>query len=177
MRPTHRSTLVGIGSGGGERLSPTCPPFTQGEECNRAWLWILAVVGLALLFVPWTTARGEESRFHRVVMHLNSDDEKVQRALLGNVRNLYEAVGRDQLRVEVVAHGAGLKLLTRKDSTLAQELADLKGRFGVEFTACSNTMKKMGLQRDDLVEQVDRTVPAMVRLMELQEQGWAYIKP
>lgn len=38
-------------------------------------------------------------------------------------------------------------------------------------------MKAMRLTRDDLIEQVDRTVPAMVRLMELQEQGWAYIKP
>jgi hypothetical protein len=28
-----------------------------------------------------------------------------------------------------------------------------------------------------LIDQVDRTMPAMVRLMELQEQGWAYIKP
>jgi intracellular sulfur oxidation DsrE/DsrF family protein len=47
----------------------------------------------------------------------------------------------------------------------------------VEFTACSNTMKAMNLTKRDLVEQVDRTVPAMVRLMELQEEGWIYIKP
>jgi intracellular sulfur oxidation DsrE/DsrF family protein len=38
-------------------------------------------------------------------------------------------------------------------------------------------MKAMNLTTRDLVEQVDRTVPAIVRLMELQEQGWAYIKP
>jgi intracellular sulfur oxidation DsrE/DsrF family protein len=38
-------------------------------------------------------------------------------------------------------------------------------------------MKAMQLTREDLIDQVDRTVPAMVRLMELQEQGWAYIKP
>jgi intracellular sulfur oxidation DsrE/DsrF family protein len=38
-------------------------------------------------------------------------------------------------------------------------------------------MKAMNLTVRDLVEQVDRTVPAMVRLMELQEEGWVYIKP
>jgi hypothetical protein len=60
---------------------------------------------------------------------------------------------------------------------LATELEQLKTAYGVEFTACSNTMKAMNLTARDLVEQVDRTVPAIVRLMELQEQGWAYIKP
>ena len=114
---------------------------------------------------------------HRVVMHLNSGDEKVQRGALNNIRNLYQEVGREYLRVELVVHGAGLPLLTKKDSSLAPELAQLKTAYEAEFTACSNTMKAQGLTRADLLDQVGRTVPAMVRLMELQEEGWAYIKP
>ena len=114
---------------------------------------------------------------HRVVMHLNSGEEKVQRGALNNIRNLYQEVGREHLLVELVVHGAGLTLLTKKDSTLATELAQLKTAYDVEFTACSNTMKAQGLTRADLLDQVDLTVPAMVRLMELQEQGWVYIKP
>jgi intracellular sulfur oxidation DsrE/DsrF family protein len=110
-------------------------------------------------------------------MHLNSGDEKAQRGALNNIRHLYQELGRERLTVELVAHGAGLALLTKKDSKLAGEVARLKSDYGVEFTACSNTMKAMNLTRDDLVGEVDRTVPAMVRLMELQEQGWAYIKP
>lgn len=114
---------------------------------------------------------------HRVVMHLNSGDEKVQRGALNNIRNLYQEVGREHVLVELVVHGAGLTLLTKKDSMLAPELAQLKTAYDVEFTACSNTMKAQGLTRVDLLDQVDRTVPAMVRLIELQEQGWVYIKP
>jgi hypothetical protein len=122
-------------------------------------------------------AAGTSQGPHRVVMHLNTGDEKVQRGALNNIRHLYQEVGHEDLRVELVVHGAGLTLLTKKDSTLATELAQLKTAYDVEFTACSNTMKAQGLTRADLIEQVDRTVPAMVRLMELQEQGWAYIKP
>lgn len=114
---------------------------------------------------------------HRVVLHLNSGDEKVQRGALNNIRNLYQEVGREHVRVELVVHGAGLSLLTKKDSVYASELAQLKSAYDVEFTACSNTMKTMNLTRNDLVDQVDRTTPAMVRLIELQEQGWIYIKP
>jgi intracellular sulfur oxidation DsrE/DsrF family protein len=60
---------------------------------------------------------------------------------------------------------------------LRQDLAQLKTEYGVSYTACSNTMKAMKVVREDLIPEVGDTVPAMVRLMERQEQGWAYIKP
>ena len=34
------------------------------------------------------------SKIHRVVMHLNSGEEKVQKGTLNNIKNLYEAMGR-----------------------------------------------------------------------------------
>lgn len=66
-------------------------------------------------------------------------------------------------------------MFIKQDTKLADELARLKTLRGVEYTACSNTMKAQGLTLGDLIDQVDRTMPAMVRLMELQEQGWASI--
>jgi len=139
---------------------------------------VTLLVSLLSVSVAGLSGAAETSQGpHRVVMQLNSGDEKVQRGALNNIRNLYQEVGREHLLVELVVHGAGLPLLTKKDSTLAPELAQLKTAYDVEFTACSNTMKAQGLARADLIDQVDRTMPAMVRLMELQEQGWSYIKP
>ncbi len=74
-------------------------------------------------------------------------------------------------------HGAGLSLFAKRQTTLEQELAQLQADYGVAYTACSNTMKAMKVTRNDLIDEVGDTVPAMVRLMERQEQGWAYIKP
>ena len=139
---------------------------------------VTLLVSLLSVSVAGLSGAAETSQGpHRVVMHLNSGDEKVQRGALNNIRHLYQEVGREHLRVELVVHGAGLTLLTKKDSTLAPELAQLKTAYEAEFTACSNTMKAQGLTRADLLDQVNRTVPAIVRLMELQEQGWVYIKP
>jgi intracellular sulfur oxidation DsrE/DsrF family protein len=119
----------------------------------------------------------ETNRSHRVVIHMNSGDERVQYKALNNIRNLYQEVGRERLQLELVAHGDGLSLLTKAMTPFGGELARLKADFGVHFTACSNTMKAAKLTRDDLIAEVEDTVPAMVRLMERQEQGWAYIKP
>jgi uncharacterized protein len=119
----------------------------------------------------------EGGRPHRVVLHLNSGDEKVQRGALNNVKNLYQEFSPQSLTVELVVHGAGLPLLTKKGTLFAAELTELRQAFGVNYTACSNTMKTMKVTREDLIDEVGDTVPAMVRLIERQEQGWVYIKP
>lgn len=148
------------------------------------WKRCVFVAGIVAALVPFPvfsgTSFGEQDpsdRHHRVVMQLNSNDEKVQRGALNNIRHLYQAVGREHLQLELVVHGAGLGLLTRKTTALRAELALLKAEYGVQYTACSNTMKAMKIMREDLLDEVGDTVPAMVRLMERQEQGWAYIKP
>ncbi|MBI5672900.1 MAG: DsrE family protein [Nitrospirae bacterium] len=147
---------------------------------TRSLLWI--TVGGLLTFQPptWGADLGEDvpaNRPHRVVMHLNSGDEKVQRGILNNITHLYQELGPQNLTVELVVHGAGLPFLTKKGTASAAELADLKKTYGINYTACSNTMKTMQVTREDLISEVGDTVPAMVRLMERQEQGWVYIKP
>ena len=141
---------------------------------------VFAMAMLACSSPAWSGEAGEKSGadgLHHVVFHLNSGDEKVQKGALNNIKHLYQALGGDRVKVELVVHGAGLELLTKKGTKFAEELERLKGLYGVSYTACSNTMKSMNLTRDDLIPQVDRTVPAMVRLMELQEAGWVYIRP
>lgn len=148
-------------------------------------MWKL-VAAAALFAAPWlyqpvawagAGGGGGADRVHRVVMHMNSGDEKVQRGALNNIRHLYQEVGRESLQLELVVHGAGLSLFTKHTTALGPELAQLKTEYGVAYTACSNTMKAMKVTRGDLIDEVGDTVPAMVRLMERQEQGWAYIKP
>lgn len=120
--------------------------------------------------------KGVESR-HHVVIHVNSGDEQVQRGALNNIKHLYQELGGDGVKVELVVHGAGLKLFIKRETKLGEELERLYGQYGVSYTACSNTMKAMNVTKTELIDQVARTVPAMVRLMELQEAGWVYIKP
>jgi len=149
-------------------------------------MWKQVVVAGVLLaaLLPSQQVRGAGSgensgtdRTHHVVMHLNSGDEKVQRGVLNNIRHLFQEVGREKLHLELVVHGAGLSLFTKQATTLGPDLAQLKAEYGVAYTACSNTMKAMKVTRADLIDEVGDTVPAIVRLMERQEQGWVYIKP
>ena len=144
----------------------------MGHRQNMKWVAVnLVIVGSLHLQGAVTGAEAPVTRDpgHRVVLHFNSADEQAQKGVLNNITNLYEALGTDFLRVELVAHEAGLSLLTKKSSRVTGDLARVTQQYGVEFTACSNTMKAQGLTREDLLDHVDRTVPAMARLMELQD--------
>ena len=146
--------------------------------------WLLLFFAWTAFMMPgqptWAAADDvapEGGQLHRVVLHLNSGDEKVQRGALNNIKNLYQEFSPETLRVELVVHGAGLPLLIKKGTLFAAELTELRHAYGVNYTACSNTMKTMKVTREDLIGEVGDTVPAMVRLLERQEQGWVYIKP
>ncbi|MGE3155027.1 MAG: hypothetical protein AB7G48_20770 [Nitrospiraceae bacterium] len=84
-------------------------------------------------------------REHRVVFYLNSAEEQIQMRLLSNITHLYEALGPDCLRGELVAQGPGPSSLARKGSRFAGEVAWPKQQNGVELTVCSSTMEAQGL--------------------------------
>lgn len=84
----------------------------------------------------------------------------------------------DNVRVEVVAQGPGLRLLTTESphSERVQSLA----MQDVTFSACGNTMagiaRKTG-KEPELLEGVGKVKAGVLRVMELQEQGYSYVRP
>jgi intracellular sulfur oxidation DsrE/DsrF family protein len=115
---------------------------------------------------------------HKVVIQVSDDNAKTHQLALNNAVNLQEAFGVDNVAIEIVAYGPGLSLMTPKDpaSNRIPGLAML----GITFSACGNTMKNIAKKTGHEVALVKgvRVVPAGVaRIMELQEQGWSYVRP
>jgi uncharacterized protein len=77
---------------------------------------------------------------HNMVIQLSEDSEKVANLALNNAVNVQKEVGLDNINIEVVAYGPGLKMML-KDSPVAQRIKDLSLQ-NVSFAACGNTIKK-----------------------------------
>lgn len=138
-----------------------------------ALLWLLAVG-----FVQSATAAEMAEPAHKVVIQVSTDDARTQKIALNNAVNLQKDYGMDNVKIEIVAYGPGLSLLTDKSGE-AQRVESLATQ-NIRFSACANTMKgikkKTGVE-PKLIQGVE-VVPAGVgRIMELQEQGYAYIRP
>ncbi|VAW78761.1 Blr3520 protein homolog, hypothetical protein [hydrothermal vent metagenome] len=112
---------------------------------------------------------------HFIVFHISSGDAFAQKLVLNNAQNLANFYGPDKVLIEVVAYGPGLRTLFKENvySKRIDRMADQ----GISFTACANTMKAMGRDLPSL-NKVAKVVPGgVVRLTELQEAGWTYIRP
>jgi|TARA_B110000914_G_C15336674_1_gene387269 intracellular sulfur oxidation DsrE/DsrF family protein len=114
----------------------------------------------------------------KVVYHV-SDQAKVQFAL-GNMRNHIKGVGGpENVELVLVVHGAAMKGFDDFESTnkVKKLFAGLK-KDGVEFNACGNTMRKLKYNLKDLVPGFIRVDQGgVVKIAELQSEGYLYIRP
>jgi intracellular sulfur oxidation DsrE/DsrF family protein len=143
-----------------------------------------AALTAVLLCIGWPSAGGADHvrdgrSVHRMVFQMNEDNSKLRNLLLNNIGNIINQMGKDRVEIKVVAYGPGIDMFRKDRSTVLDRLESLKkfaGK-GVEYTVCSNTMKAMKVERQDIVEFVDDFYPGIVRIIELEEQGYVYLRP
>lgn len=132
---------------------------------------------LVILLAVATLAQAGEVK-NKLVIQVSTDDPRTQKIALNNAVNLQKLYGMDNVVIEIVAYGPGLGLLTKK-SGQAQRVESLALQ-DIHFSACGNTMKKVAEKSGKmplLLEGVDQVTAGVARIMELQQQGYAYIRP
>lgn len=139
---------------------------------QRLFLILILVCGFA---GPATAAGKSAPAKNRLVVQVSEDDTKKWNALFGSLHNIRAELGKEDIRIVVVAIGPGLGLLTA-DSLVANRVEDARAE-GVEFVACGNSMQAQQIAKDDLVAGVRITKAGYVEILRLQQQGWVYIRP
>lgn len=141
-----------------------------------------AVIFSALLALAATGAWAE-GQAHKVAVHVNQNDPQVMNMALNNVANLtayYEEQG-DTVTVEVVTYGPGLTMLIDGESPVADRVAAMSLEMdNLQFSACENTltaMQKNAGHDIPLMSEAVMVPSGVVRLIELQEDGYAYVRP
>jgi uncharacterized protein len=140
----------------------------------------LAIVLVALVQVDAAHLK-EIPRKHKIVYQL--DDAGVDRAkfVLGNIRNHVTGVGgwQNVETLELVVFGPALKgfVQSSTDPALKDMLTVLQEQ-GMRFGACGNTMKNFSITAEELPHG-STILPqgGVVRIMELQERGYSYLRP
>jgi uncharacterized protein len=131
---------------------------------------------ITVLAVEQAAAAGAE--FGKVVYHL-ADLDKVD-FVFGNIRNHYNGMGGpDHVTIALVVHGPALKAfhLDGASPDNAKKLEDLRNS-GLQPNACINTMRAQNVTLKDLLPGfIVADKGGVVRLAELQSQGYAYLRP
>ena len=131
------------------------------------------------------SALAADGKTHRIAIQVDQNDPQVMNLVLNNATNVIEYYrGKNEdADVEIVAYGPGLHML-RTDSSPVQDrirrLKDMAFPGKIQFSACNNTKQHMEKAEGHAISIVPEAtiVPSgVVRLMELQEAGWSYVRP
>ena len=141
---------------------------------------LLAAAGLALavaLGAGLVAVAGTQEKL-KVAYHL-SEEAKVG-FVLNNIRNHIKGVGGpENVDIVLVVHGPALKAFhdSKAQPKVQERMQALLGE-GVAFNACGNTMRAQKVETADLLPGFVRVDQGgVVRLAELQADGYVYLRP
>ncbi|MDX2483996.1 MAG: DsrE family protein [Pseudodonghicola sp.] len=144
---------------------------------------LLSAAALALGLTAVAGAALAEGQTHHIAFHVDQNDPKLMNITLNNVANVtsYYHDHGDTAVIEVVAYGPGLNMFVVGRSPVADRIATMHLEIeDLTFSACGNTLRNMSAKLDKEIELLDEAgvvLSGVVRLVELQEQGYAYIRP
>lgn len=143
---------------------------------------VLSVTAMLSLSSPGLAAEG---KLHRLAIHVDQNDPATMNLALNNATNVIEYY-RDKgesADIEIVTYGPGLNMLRDDTSPVKDRITRIKelafpGK--IQFSACENTRKGMEKKEGHTIPIMSdaTSVPSgVVRLMQLQEEGWSYLRP
>ncbi|MEA2900021.1 MAG: uncharacterized protein QOJ84_5636 [Bradyrhizobium sp.] len=147
---------------------------------------IIRMAIAALVLMPLVSiSLAADTKPHRVAIQVDQNDPPVMNLALNNATNVieYYRAKNEDVDVDIVTYGPGLHMLRDDTSPVKDRIKRLKelafpGK--IQFSACNNTKQGMEKAEGHAISVLpDATIvpSGVVRLMELQEQGWSYIRP
>ncbi len=150
-------------------------PLGEGDQFMHNRMMLLGAVVLGAMIWTSSPARADETR---VVLQISDAAPEKQALVLNVASNLLNAFGPDNVKLEVVAFGPGLKLLfaDNRNRDRVQSLA----AYGVKFDACENTLAAMTKQlgyRPRLDPDATPVAAGIVQIVRLTQAGYTLVRP
>jgi len=148
---------------------------------GRSGLLVLAAAPL----LSAGAARADSERPHRLIVHVGGGTPSQMNAALSNIAATaehYAEIGKT-VAIELVANGPGYAMLRDDVSPVKARIAETHRKYPfVVFSACQNSRRGVAKAEGKTVEQIVEIPEAtdvaagVVRMIELQEQGWSYVR-
>ncbi|MCF8055061.1 MAG: DsrE family protein [Desulfocapsa sp.] len=114
---------------------------------------------------------------YKAVFHVDQNEEPVMNLALNNVFNLLNAIPDQEHDLVVLLNGPAARLVA--GDAVAVYLAFIKDLVakGVRFQVCRNALKRFEIPENQVIEEYEIIPAGVVALIDLQNYGFAYIKP
>jgi intracellular sulfur oxidation DsrE/DsrF family protein len=118
---------------------------------------------------------------HHVVIQIDQNDPASMNLALNNATNLQDYWDKkgEKGQIEFVAFGPGLAMVRSDQSPVRDRIMTLSKR-GMVFSGCHNTEEKQSAAEGKpvtLLSGVVEVSTGVARIVELEEQGYTYLRP
>lgn len=144
-----------------------------------------AFAAVLMLAVTASSGFAADAKEHRVAIQVDQNDPAVMNLALNNATNImeYYKSKNETVQVDIVTYGPGLHMLRADTSPVhdrIKQIVDASFPSNIKFFACENT--KQGMEKREgkaisIIPEAEVVPSGAVRLIELQEQGWSYLRP
>lgn len=124
-----------------------------------------------------------EPKTHRVAIQVSDGDPARMTLALNNAINIvktYQA-RKEPVEVRIITYGPGVTLVRADTSPLVVRVRSfVDGVPEVAFDVCDNTLaslRKAEGKEIPILEGISHVEAGAVTLIDLQEQGWSYLRP
>lgn len=165
---------------------------TSTHPQRRGVLLLLFALALAPFALPKPVLAQDGAS--QVVYHVDFGEPRRFSAMLTSIHNMVTHYNNDFLEydVRIVLNAHGIRFVTddpltgtpfEADEALRERREDLQGRlatlmdlYGVRVELCNITRQEVGLAEDKVYDSVELVPSGVVRIAELQQRGFAYLK-
>ena len=163
-------------------LLVVAPPSAPAQEKNQATL-VKKQTAPAQGLKRTAAIAVADKKSHRLILQVNSNEPAMMNLALNNATNVaqyYKDIG-ENVAIDIVTFGPGLHMLRDDTSPVKARIKAIsESTPSISFEACANTRENMGRAESKeipLISEAKVVKSGVVRVMELQEQGWTYVKP
>jgi intracellular sulfur oxidation DsrE/DsrF family protein len=156
----------------------------------RSFFRLLAITLLMSMLLTSVSFAGNAKatksieKTHRVAIQVDQNDPAVMNLALNNATNVFEyyRTKGELVEINIVTYGPGLYML-RDNSPVQDRIKQLKNLAfpgKIQFSACNITkqgMEKREGQSITILPEASLVPSGVITLMELQEEGWSYVRP
>ena len=133
---------------------------------KRQFLLVL----ITALFYFTATAQNNQ----KIVFDFVKADTADFRVMVTQIKNVLKE--DPNTAIEVVCYGPGLMILVSDKTNVSKEMEELQKSPNVNFAACANSMRRLKVEKTQLVPFAKVVPVAMLELSAKQQEGWSYIK-
>jgi hypothetical protein len=145
----------------------------------------LRLASIAFVSIAFASTGLAEGKTHRIAIQVDQNDPQVMNLALNNVNAVieYYRTKNEEVDIDIVTYGPGLHMLRADTSPVQDRIKRLKDMVfpgKIQFSACNNTKQGMENTEGHAISILpDATIvpSGVVHLMDLQEQGWSYVRP